>query len=152
MLAEIASRSHLDGSPGGSRAGERIFTCFVMVTGTSVYAYGITSVVSIATGAMASEREFTRQKDELNRYMRLMQMPKELQQSLREYFVHWQAREPTAELDAHGWHVRTTSTRIPWQASMMTFSERKMLGVLSPALQARITSLVNAPLIRQVHP
>ena len=43
------------------------------------------------------------------------------------------------------------SILIPSQASMMTFSERKMLGVLSPALQARITSLVNAPLIRQAH-
>ena len=106
-------------------SGERVFTCLVMVTGTSVYAYGITAVVSVASGALQSEREFTRQKDELNRYMRHMEMPKELQVALREYFVHY-------------------------QASMDTFNEAKMLQILSPELQARITSLVNAPLIRQV--
>lgn len=104
---------------------ERLFCCFVMVTGTSVYAYGITSVVSIATGANAAERAFTQHKDELNRYMKHMQMPKELQQSLREYFMHY-------------------------QASMVTFNERRLLQMLSPHLQARITNLVNSTLIRRV--
>ena len=44
---------------------ERVFTCFVMVTGTSIYAYGITSVVSMATGANQAERQFTQKKDEV---------------------------------------------------------------------------------------
>ena len=43
------------------------------------------------TATIQSEREFTHKKDELNRFMKQMHMPKELQHSLREYFMHYQA-------------------------------------------------------------
>ena len=49
----------------------------------------------------------------------------ELKLALREYFMHA-------------------------QAAMMTFNERALLQQLSPHLQARVTSLANAGLIRQV--
>ena len=104
---------------------ERIFSCFVMVTGTSVYAYGVASVVTLATGANETERHFMKRKDELNRYMRQMHMPVELKHSLREYFMHF-------------------------QAAIGTFNERSLLCQLSPHLQARVTNLANAGLIRQV--
>ena len=104
---------------------ERLFSCFVMVTGTSVYAYGIANVVTLATGANEAERAFMRRKDELNRFMRQMHMPAELKLALREYFMHA-------------------------QAAMMTFNERALLRNLSPHLQARVTNLANAGLIRQV--
>ena len=66
-----------------------------------------------------------RQKDELNRYMKQMHMPSELKHSLREYFMHF-------------------------HAAMLTFNERALLGLLSPHLQARVTNLANAGLIRKV--
>ena len=104
---------------------ERMFSCFVMVTGTSVYAYGVASVVTLATGANENERNFMRRKDDLNRYMRQMHMPLDLKVALREYFMHF-------------------------HAAMMTFNERSLLTQLSPHLQARVTNLANAGLIRQV--
>jgi hypothetical protein len=70
------------------------------VTGTSVYAYGVASVVTLATGANETEREFMRQKDELNMFMRQMHMPSELRSQLREYFMHYQVRTPHAATNA----------------------------------------------------
>ena len=46
-----------------SAAGERIFSCFVMVTGTCVYAYGVTSVISIVSGVNASNMLLMQRKD-----------------------------------------------------------------------------------------
>lgn len=59
-----------------------------MVAGLSATladAYGVASVVTLATGANEVERKFTQRKDELNKFMRQMRMPSALQQSLREY-------------------------------------------------------------------
>ena len=57
--------------------------------------------------------------------MRQMHMPAELKHTLREYFMHF-------------------------QAAMVTFNERSLLEQLSPHLQAKVTNLANAGLIRQV--
>jgi len=122
-LSTMSTIAYGDITPRSSS--ERIFAMFVMVTGTSVYAYGVASVVTLATGANETEREFMRQKDELNMFMRQMHMPSELRSQLREYFMHY-------------------------QAALMTFNEKHLLHQLSPHLQARVTNLANAGLIRQV--
>ena len=104
---------------------ERVFSCVMMVLGSCVYAYGITSVISSMSGVTEQQRRLLSQKDQLNRYMSTMAVPKELRQKLREYFVHYQNAS-----DA--------------------FNEGSVLSMLSPGLRSRLCSLANAPLLRKV--
>ena len=104
---------------------ERLFSMFVMVTGTAVYAYGITSVIQIYTGVSAHHMRLMQQKDILADYLSRLNVPYELQKTLREYFVHY-------------------------EDALITFNERNMLSVLSPGLRAQVAALANAPLLRRV--
>lgn len=104
---------------------ERIFSCIVMVFGSCFYAYGITSVITSMAGVNEHERRITAQRDQLNSYIATMDVPRELRQKLREYFVHY-------------------------QNAVDTFNEHNVLQMLSPGLRASLCSLANAPLLRRV--
>jgi len=97
----------------------------VMVTGSCFYAYGITSVITSMTGTSEHERRLRAQRDQLNRYLTTMEVPRELRQKLREYFVYY-----TGSADV--------------------FNERAVLAMLSPGLRMDLTSLAKAPLLRKV--
>ena len=104
---------------------ERLFSCIVMVLGSCTYAYGITSVISSMSGINEYQRRITAQKDQLNRYMDTMAVPRVLRQKLREYFVHY-------------------------QNAADVFNEHSVLQMLSPGLRSSLCSLANAPLLRKV--
>ena len=65
---------------------ERLFCSVTMVIGSCFYAYGITSVIASVSGVNAHERRLLAQRDQLNRYLSRMEVPKPLQHKLREYF------------------------------------------------------------------
>jgi len=104
---------------------ERLVAMVAMFCGSCVYAYGITSVISSMSGKDELQRRLTAQKDQLNRYMSTMDVPKELRQKLRVYFVHY-------------------------QNAADTFNERDVLAMLSPGLRRSLCGLANAPLLRKV--
>ena len=123
LLTTPHSRSCQDITAGNTP--ERLFSCIIMVLGSCVYAYGITSVISSMSGVNEQHRWLLNQKDQLNRYLSTMNVPKDLRQKLREYFVHYQ-------------HAADT------------FNEASVLRMLSPGLRTSLTSLANAPLLRKV--
>lgn len=96
-----------------------------MVLGSCTYAYGITSVISSMSGINEHQKRIASQKDQLNRYMDTMAVPKELRQKLREYFVHY-------------------------QNAADAFNEQSVLAMLSPGLRSSLCALANAPLLRKV--
>ena len=104
---------------------ERVFSVFVMITGTAVYAYGITSIFQVLNGPRQYQVRLMQQKDVLTEYLRKMLVPKSLKQELREYFIHY-------------------------ERSQMTFHERDMLSVLSPGLRTKVAALANSTLLRAV--
>lgn len=77
------------------------------------------------SGVTEHQRRLLSQKDQLNRYMSTMAVPKELRQKLREYFVHY-------------------------QNAADAFNEGAVLSMLSPGLRSSLCSLANAPLLRKV--
>mmetsp|Transcript_20753 Transcript_20753/g.34210 ORF Transcript_20753/g.34210 Transcript_20753/m.34210 type:complete len:733 (-) Transcript_20753:75-2273(-) len=104
---------------------ERLFSCAVMVVGTSFYSVGITTVVSHITGGHSFYAKLLQQKELLNSYMAEAHTPIEIRTTIREYLMHY-------------------------QAAAMTFNEQAVLTMLSPGLQAKVSSSANEPLIRRV--
>ena len=104
---------------------ERVFSIFVMLTGTAVYAYGITSIFQVLNGPRQYQVRLMQQKDILSEYLGKMHVPRSLKRDLREYFIHY-------------------------ERSAMTFHERDMLSVLSPGLRTRVAALANETLLRAV--
>lgn len=104
---------------------ERLFSVFVMVTGTAIYAYGITSIFQVLSGPRQYQVRLMQQKDVLSEYLGKMVVPERLKRELREYFIHY-------------------------ERAAMTFHERDMLSVLSPGLRTKVAALANAALLRAV--
>ena len=95
------------------------------VVGTAVYAYGITSIISMISGINRSQMQLMQQKDVLNHYMMQIHAPPDLKDMIREWFLHY-------------------------ERASLTFGEKEILNMVSPGLRARLSSITNEPLIRRI--
>jgi hypothetical protein len=69
---------------------ERIFAVFSMLVGAVFFGYGISEVVNIVASLREKDTEFRRQMDTVNSYMKARDLPVELREEIREYFVQLQ--------------------------------------------------------------
>jgi hypothetical protein len=69
---------------------ERIFAVFAMLVGAIFFGYGISEVVNIVASLREKDTEFRRQMDTVNSYMKARDLPVELREEIREYFVQLQ--------------------------------------------------------------
>lgn len=64
---------------------ERIVAAVAMICGSSIYAYGLTHIITMVTGMNETKRAVRAKLDKINSYMHDRGLPKDLQADVREF-------------------------------------------------------------------
>jgi CRP-like cAMP-binding protein len=105
---------------------ERIVSVISMVIGSSIYAYGLTTIITIAGAISRDTKQFQDKMDTLNAYMAHRKVPAILQSQIRTYLAQRYSK-------GKSWDEK----------------ERELLTDLSPQLRCKMAIVVNQGVVRR---
>ena len=109
---------------------ERVVAVFAMIVGSCVFAYGITTIITLVQNINKASAEYKTRMDEINAYMRARSLPKELRSDIRSY-LHWNFAQE--------------------QAQNAFLSEKRILSLMTPSLRTRVVLYVNEQILENVN-
>lgn len=105
---------------------ERLVSIIAMIIGSTMYAYGLTNIITVAVSMSADKNHFQQRMDAINSYMTHRGVPGSLQAQIRTYLAERSAK-------GKSWDDK----------------ERELLMGLSPQLQAKVAIVVNRAVLRR---
>lgn len=117
------------GDISAENSNERLFSVLAMVIGSSMYAYGITNIITLVANMNQERTRFREQMDKLNSYMKFRDLPRNLQADIRNFFYERSGTD--------NWHL-------------LLQHERSILNELSPLLRTRVALQVNERVIMSI--